>query len=448
MKKYDVIIIGGSAAGTVAALTARKFYPTSSILLIRDIKNVPIPCGIPYVFGTVGDSLKNLIPVDTMMAANNIEVLVGKVTKINAEFKLVLAGQQEGIQYERLILATGSVPLVPPLSGINKQNVFVIKKDPAYLDGIMKQMDAAKNLVIIGGGFIGVELAEESRKRRPDLSVTIVEMQEHCLQLVYDPEFCALAETELRNENITLHLQGKVVGLVGENAVEGVQLADGTILPADMVLFGIGCVANVDLALEAGLKIGPTRGIFVDGHMRTSDESIFACGDCAEKVSFFNGQPSGLKLASIATMEARIAGANLFKDHRKNSGTLGCFSTVLNQKAFACVGLTETHAKSLGYDVVCGEAESINRHPGALPGGAMMKVKLVFLKEKMELLGGEIFGALSGGELINALSGFISQKVTADEIALFQAATHPCLTASPIAYPLVTAAENALKKTR
>ena len=179
--------------------------------------------------------------------------------------------------------------------------------------------------------------------------------------------------------------------------------------------------------------------------MKTSDENIFACGDCTSKKSFFTNKPSGLKLASIATMEARIAGANLFGKRRENNGVVGVFSTVVGGKAFGMAGLTEKIAKECGYDIAIGQAESPNRHPGGMPGMANMKVKLVFNKKSGEIIGGQVRGGHSVGELANTISACIQKKMTADDIATFQLGTHPAVTASPIAYQLVNAAEMAIK---
>ena len=213
-----------------------------------------------------------------------------------------------------------------------------------------------------------------------------------------------------------------------------------------MVILGIGAVSNIGLAQEIGLEIGPARGIMVNRYMQTSDPNIFACGDCTEKVSFFDGKPSTLKLASIATMEARIAGANLFASSRLNMGVIGVFSTTLGDSAFAAAGLTERQAQKQGYNIIVGESEAINRHPGGMPGAENLKVKLVFEAGTQIILGGQICGAKSGGELINAISAFVHQRMTANDIATFQLGTHPALTASPIAYQLVNAAEIAIKQ--
>jgi pyruvate/2-oxoglutarate dehydrogenase complex dihydrolipoamide dehydrogenase (E3) component len=305
-------------------------------------------------------------------------------------------------------------------------------------------LDEASNLVIVGCGFIGVEIAEECRRRRENQRISIVEMLRHCLQLVYDEEFSLKAEEVLRDQGIDLLLDEKVEAFLGDGKVKGTGLASGREIEADMVIMGIGAAANTGLAKKAGLEIGPTRGIQVNRHMQTSDENIFACGDCAEKVSFFDGKPSGLKLASIATMEARIAGANLFSPRRVNMGVIGVYSTVLGETAFAAAGLTEAQARQKGYTVIVGEAEAVNRHPGCMPGAEKMKVKLIFEAGSRVILGGQVSGAKSAGELINGISACIHQRMTADDIATFQTGTHPGLTASPIAYQLVNAAEIAI----
>jgi len=225
--------------------------------------------------------------------------------------------------------------------------------------------------------------------------------------------------------------------------VEGVALAGGETLPAQAVILGIGATANTTLAAQAGLPLGVTGGIAVDRTMRTGDNRIYACGDCAEKVSFFGGRPSPLKLASIATSEARIAGANLFGTRRESIGTIGVWSTVIGETAFATAGLTEVAASAQGYDFVVGRGEAPNRHPGGMPGTCPMKVKLIFEKRTGVILGGQVSGDKAAGEVINAVSAAIQRRMTAEDIAVFQTGTHPALTASPISYQLVNAAEAA-----
>ena len=183
--------------------------------------------------------------------------------------------------------------------------------------------------------------------------------------------------------------------------------------------------------------------------MRTlTDENVFACGDCAEKVSFFSGKLSRLMLASIATAEARIAGANLYGTCYSNPGAIGVFSTIVGERAFGCAGLGEGAAKKEGFNIIIGESAGPDRHPGGMPGASNVKLKLIFCKEKGLLLGGTASGGSSIGELMNVIGACIQHSVTVYDMSLFQMGTHPALTASPIAYHLVNAAELAIKATK
>jgi len=441
MKKSDVVVIGGSAAGIPAAITCRRHYPKKSVMLIRKEEKVQIPCGIPYIFGTVNSPDNNLIP-DAAVTDKGIELLVDEAEKIDRKEKKIMTKNGETIEYDKLILATGSIPLDLPIPGLDKENVFKVKKDTPYLHNLYEVMKDKKDVVILGGGFIGVEFADECKKNR-DANVTIVELLPHCLMLAFEDEFCKEAEEVLKERGINLITGVKLEEVLGDKAVSGVKLSDGRTIKADLLLVAVGVRPNVKLAEDAGLDTD-RGGIVVDSCMKTSDDNIFACGDCTSKKSFFTHQPSGLKLASIASMEARIAGANLFGKRRENQGVVGVFSTCVGDKAFGMAGLSEKVARECGYEPVVGQAEAPNRHPGGMPGMAKMKVKLVFNKKSGELIGGQARGGHSVGELVNTISACIQKKMTADDIATFQLGTHPAVTASPIAYQLVNAAEMAI----
>ncbi len=445
MTKADIVVLGGSAAGITAAITARRHHPGKSILLIRKEKQVPIPCGIPYIYGTLPDAKKNLIP-DTLLETSKVELVVGEATKIDREGRSVWIGKEQ-IGYERLILATGSVPTQPPIPGVDMDGVYMILKDVDYLEKLQQKLLQAKDVVIIGCGFIGIEFADEINKTKGK-NVTILEVAPNCLKMSYDDEFCEEMENHLRSRGVTVHTSAMVKQIEGDGHVRSVQLQDGTNIPSDIVILGIGVKANVELAKTAGLRLGLTGGLAVDRTMQTSDPNIFACGDCAEKISFFGGGPSPLKLASIAQLEARIAGANVYGLRRESDGTLGVWSTAVGDFAIGTAGLTESMAKNRGYEVVSGTVETPNRHPGCMPGAAPVKVKLVFEKHSQVLLGGQVRGSVSVGELINTIAAFVQKRMTAEDIAMFQMGTHPALTASPIAYPLVNAAEVAITHMR
>jgi len=445
MEQADIVVIGGSAAGLTAAITARRHYPDKKILMVRKEKQVLIPCGIPYIFGTLGSPQKNLIS-DAVLEKNDIKLLLAEATDIDREGK-VLHTTEGDVGYERLIVATGSRPAMPPIPGFDLDGVYTVVKDVEYLAKLQQRLETAEDVVIIGGGFIGIELGDEINKAG-DKNVTIVEMLPHCLALAYDEEFCIEMEKVLGSRGINIRTSARVRKIAGDGKVEKVILSDDTEIKADVVILCIGAVANVDLAKKAGLRIGLTGGIAVDRTMQTSDVDIYACGDCAEKISFFGGRPSPLKLASIATLEARIAGANLFGIRRENIGTVGVWSTAVGNHALATAGLTEGMAKKRGYDVVAVIIQGPNRHPGIMPGAVNTRLKLVFERNSGVILGGQVMGGLAVGEVINAISACVQNRMTAEDMAMFQAGTHPALTASPIAYHMVNAAEMAIKQMR
>ncbi|HIE17089.1 MAG TPA: pyridine nucleotide-disulfide oxidoreductase [Dehalococcoidia bacterium] len=446
MKKADVVVVGGSAAGPVAGITVRRHYKDVSILLIRKESKVMVPCGIPYIFGTVGSPDKNVIP-DALLSNNGIELMVDEVTMGDRVAKTLTTAGGETIGYEKLILATGSLPLQPPIPGMELENVFAMYKDADYLGRVQEVLRNSSDLVIIGGGFIGAEMADECKKIG-NANVTIVEILPHCLLLALDEEFCVRAEDALTQRGIRVITNNGVKAILGDGKVNSVELQSGDKLKADAVIIGIGAVPNTELARKMGLKIGEQRGIWVDKYMRTSDKNIFACGDCAEKFSFFTKKPSGLRLASIATIEARIAGANVFKPKRENKGAVGIFSTAFGDFALSAAGLTEKAAKDAGLDVVIGEAAAADKHPGSMPNARELKTKLIFDRKTRKLIGGELSGGTTTGEMANVIAALIQKEMTADEVATFQMGTHPALTASPIVYQIVNAAEQAAIKLR
>jgi NADH oxidase (H2O2-forming) len=349
--KKNIVIIGGGPAGVTAAITSRRYYPESEITLIRKDEKALIPCGIPYIFGTVESIEENLIP-DKVLYSNNINLVIDEVTSINKDSKNITTANNEKFNYDKMVLAIGSLPFIPPLPGIELDNVFAVYKDLKYLKKISESLDKARDVVIIGGGFIGLEFADEFIKRRDDKNVTIIELLPHCLLLACDEEICTLVEKKLTERNINILVGRRAKSILGERSVQYIELDNGQKLKADMVVLGIGVKPNVELASKTGLEVNEKEGIQVDDFMRTSDENIFAIGDCAQKKCYLSGIPKGVRLASIATTEGRVAGANLFGVKRKTDCAIGVFSTCFGDLAVGSAGLTETAAKEMGIDIV------------------------------------------------------------------------------------------------
>lgn len=438
MKQTDVLILGG-LSGITAGMSCRKFYPEKKVTLIRKEGTVLIPCGIPYIYGTVGGPQNNVIP-DGLLEKNGIELIKNEVVAVDRAKKTVTLMDNEVIGYEKLIFATGSRPLDPSIPGSDKKNVYTVKKDFDYLAEMLEALKSVKDLVIIGGGFIGIEFADECRKGR-NINITLIETLSHCLQMAMDEEFCLEAEEKINETGVQILTKTNVKAILGEDTVSGVSLANGTVIKADMVILAIGAVPNTELAKQAGITLGHKGAIKTDRYMRTyNDPDIFACGDCAEKHSFFSGLPLPAMLASVATSEARIAGSNLYSPIHQNFGTISVFSTMVNGRAFAVAGLTEKMTKENGMNIMIGTAEAPDTHPGGMPNSSLTKVKLIFAQGTGIILGGSISGGRSIGEMINVISACIQHQMTANDIFQFQMGTHPALTSSPIMYPIVNAA--------
>jgi NADH oxidase (H2O2-forming) len=440
----NIIIIGGGPAGVTAAITARRYYPETDITLIRKEEKALIPCGIPYIFGTLDSAEKNLIP-DQILTNNNINLVIDKVISIKRDTKTVVTASGKKFDYDRLVLATGSYPLIPPIPGVDLNNVYAVRKDLEYLKNLSAKLNSSKDVVVIGGGFIGLEFADEFMKRG-NLNVTIIELLSHCLLLACDEGICKLVEKKLTERGINIMSGTKAKAILGKDSAEYVELGKGEKIKADTVILGIGVRPNVDLAMDCGLVADKKEGIQVDDFMRTTDENIFAIGDCAKKRCYLSGLPKGVWLASMGTTEARIAGANLFNVRRRSDCAIGIFSTCFGDLAIGSAGLTESAAQEMGMEVVTGEAVGPDKHPGSLPGAQELGIKLIFEKDTGLLIGGQIYGGASVGEKINFIGALIQHKMRADEVCTFQMGTHPLLTASPIAYQLINAAQLAIMK--
>ena len=414
IRKTDVLVVGGSVAGVTTAITARRHYPDSKITVLRREKQVSIPCGIPYIFGTLGSPEKNLLP-DTALSKNNVELIIDEATSMDKDNKIVTTANGDTISYEKLVLTTGSVPFVPPIPGVELEGVFPVKKDIDHLNRLLKAVDKAKDLVVIGGGFIGVEFADECRKRE-GLNVTIIELLPHCLLIACDEESCTPVEAKLRENGVQVLTGSKAQAIMGNGKVEYVELADGEKLKADIVITGIGVKPNTELAQNAGLEVDERLGICVDECMRTSDPNIFAAGDCTQKKNFFTGDPSGLMLASIASIESRVAGANLFTLQRRNEHPIGIFFTVVGDLAIGSAGMTEKAAQEAGFDVATGSVSGPDRYPCGMPGMINMSVKLIFSKENGAIIGGHICGGSSVRESVNIIGAAIRKRMTAPDI--------------------------------
>jgi len=442
MKKADVLIIGGSAAGMVAAVTGKSSWNDKSFILVKKQKDMMVPCGIPYIFGTLESSQQNIMPVDTMLEKSGIESLVNEVIAIDKETKTVTLDDGQQIGYDKLVIATGSTPLKPKwLKGADLDNVFVVPKDKTYLDVMKGKIDNLKKVVVIGAGFIGVEFSDELHKNGHE--VWLVEKEKSILYSAFDDEIASRVAGILESRGVKIITGNGISEVTGTTKVEGVRLENGDILEADAVILSMGYKPNTELAAKAGIFVDESGFIAVDEYMRTHEKDIFAIGDCAQKRDFITRKRVPTMLASTACAEARVAGMNLFNIHvvKTFSGTIGIYSTAIGEYGFGTAGLTENRADEENIAVVTGVFEGVDRHPGNLPDAHKQLVKLIVAKYSGVIVGGEVIGGLSAGELTNVIGLAIENRMSINGLLISQIGTHPCLTASPAAYPLIKAAE-------
>ena len=310
----------------------------------------------------------------------------------------------------------------------------------------MDRIRSAVNIIVIGGGFIGAEVAEQLAKHR-DKNVTLIEKENHCLYRAFSADFATLADKHLRNAGVNVLTGCTVKELQGSSGkIESVLLVDGRSIKADLVISAIGYKPCTELAARAGLHLTSNGTIRVDKYMRTEEQDVYAIGDCSQTSGFITGRTDNIMLASTATAEARILGNNLFTISllRTFSGTLSVFSTELDGYVFASAGAIEQSALEANVDYVVGRFEDVDRHPGSLPGAKKIIIKIIVSPENGEIIGGEIYGGKSVGEMINIIGLAIQKYVTVYEMISFQTGTHPLLTTAPTKYALVKACENAI----
>ncbi len=445
----DVLVIGGGPGGLLAALTTTRYWPGRRVTMVRMEENALIPCGIPYIFGTLGGIDKDLLPGADWLQTAGIDLRIGQVTEIDPDRRLVTMDNGDHITYERLVLSTGSEPFVPPIPGRELEGVFTVHKNYSYQEHLFGEViPKMKRLVIIGGGFIGVEFAEEIRKR--GIEVHIVEKMPHLLATVFDREISLQVEQYLSGTGVHIHCQRGVEAILAgsdPSTVGGVLLEGGRRIDADGVLIAIGVRPRTGLAEQAGLHTGAHGAILVDGFQRAiGHPEIFAVGDCAQKQDFFTRMEGGALLASQAAAEGRIAGMNIYSLQllRHNAGSVAVYAGMVGQLAFGAAGMTATQARRTGFSILVGEARGLDHYPPAMPNTHRVSCRLVFARESLRLLGGQVLGGPTTGELTNEIGFLLQNRVTATEIASFQTCMHPRLTAS--AHPVIEATMDVLRQ--
>ena len=440
-KVREVVVIGCSGAGALAARMLKNLEPSVDVTIIREEEEQGLltRCATPYIcFGHVlaDPSYKD----DSIFTKTGINLVNVRAEKIDRKQKTVTTADGKAHSYDKLVLATGARSIVPPISGTDLPGVFTLRTSDGAIS-ILHWLNTkrVKCAVLVGGGAISVEIAYLAAQH--GIKVILVEMLEHILSNALDPDMSEGVESYMKGQGIDLRLSEQVKAINGENEVEGVVLASGEKIDADMVIICAGAEPRSELAQEAGLEMGKL-GLKVNSYLQTSDPDIYSAGDLIQFPSYITGKPIRGQLRPNAVIGGRIIAKNILGHGIEFPPLINSFATKFYDKSIAGTGITESEAVKEGIDVVCAVQSSSSRH-SMMRGRKPYTVKLIFDKKGKKIIGGQI---VSDSECpvkhIDAIAVAIRADWSALELSTLRCAGQPELSPDPGMEPLALAAES------
>ena len=425
MEKKKVLIIGGVAGGASCAARLRRLNESCEITILERGPHVSFAnCGLPYFIGDVitAESKLVLANAELFRARFGIEVkLHHEAVAIDRDARRVAVrhtqtGEEMSFSYDALVLSPGAAPIRPPLPGIDLPGIFSVRTIPD--SNRIREWIAtrgATSAVVVGGGYIGIEMAENLLHR--GLRVTLVEMQKEILPN-FDPEMAVLVRQRLEDRGCQFLLGDSIAGFAAkENGAPQVLVKSGATLEGDLVILALGVRPETTLAREAGLKIGSTGGIEVDSRMRTSDPRIWAVGDAVQSINILTGQPMVLALAGPANRQGRVAADNIAGRDSEFRGVQATSILGVFGLAAASTGLTETALRRAGES----DFETVQIHPmnhvGYYPGATQIHLKLLFRPSNGKLLGAQAVGEADVARRIDVIAAFLQKGGTVEDLA-------------------------------
>jgi len=424
-KQNNIVIIGGTACGPKAAARARRCDQSAKITIIEQRENLSTAtCGMPYFIGGVIRGENDLISRQTSYFRDvfNMTVFTGtKALSINpkahsVEIVDVKTDKHVTLEYDKLVIATGATPVVPNWEGTNLKGIFTLSNIPdasairSYISSLKN-----KNAVIVGAGLIGLEAAEAFAAA--GLKVTILEALGWSLPALLDAEIAAHVEKHLRSKGVNVIFGQRVTGFQGDKngSVNKVMVGE-TGLDAGLVLLSLGVRPNVSLAKEAGLTIGATGGIAVNHYLQTSDNDIYAGGDCVETVNIITQKKTLVPMGSTANKHGRVIGTNITGGNDTFPGVMGTGVVKVFDYNVGRTGLNEAQAREAGYDIITCLVPSFD-HATYYPGSKDILVKLVAEKSSGRLLGGQVIGTGDTSKRIDVLATALTLGAKVDDLA-------------------------------
>ncbi|MDW8309111.1 MAG: FAD-dependent oxidoreductase [Verrucomicrobiales bacterium] len=436
MNPKRLVIVGGVAGGASAAARARRLCEQCEIIIFERGPHVSFAnCGLPYFVGgeiVEPDALLVQTP-ESLRARFNLDVRVNtEVVRIDRERRVVLArelpgGREYEQPYDRLVLSTGAAPLRPPIPGLEREGHFTVRNIPD-VERIMAWIRDCRacRAVVVGGGYIGLEMTEQLSRR--GLRLTVVEALPQVMAPL-DPEMAAWLHAELRAHSVTLVLGDPVSAFEsprpGETArASVVVLRSGRRIEADVVVLAMGVKPETTLARAAGLELGALGGIRVNEHLQTTDPNIYAVGDAVEVRDFVTGQWALIPLAGPANRQGRIAADHIFGRPSRYEGTLGTAILRLFNLTAACTGANEKCLRRAGI-----RYEALHLHPnshaGYYPGAEPIAMKILFAPDTGRLLGAQAVGREGVDKRMDVLATALKARMTVHELADLELAYAP-----------------------
>jgi NADPH-dependent 2,4-dienoyl-CoA reductase/sulfur reductase-like enzyme/rhodanese-related sulfurtransferase len=427
MSSKRLIIVGGVAGGASAAARARRLCEDCDIIIFERGPHVSFAnCGLPYfVGGEIAEQDELLVQTpESLQARFNLDVRVNtEVLSIDRAARRVRVreletGKEYDETYDALVLSTGAAPLKPPIPGIGAPNHFTVRNIPD-VEKIMAWSRGCEKCraVVVGGGYIGLEMAEQLRHR--EFAVTVVEALPQVMTPL-DPEMAAWLHAELCAHGVALHLNDPVAAFEPGAVI----LKSGARLPSDSVILGLGVKPETKLAQEAGLEIGERGGIRVNEHLQTSDPAIWAVGDAIEVRDFVTGQWCVIPLAGPANRQGRIAADNIFGRPSRYAGTLG---TAILRLFNLTAGVTGANEKTLHKAGIAYQALHLHpgSHAGYYPGAEPIALKILFAPDTGKLLGAQAVGRDGVDKRIDVLATALKAGMTVHDLAELELAYAP-----------------------
>ncbi|MEO7047514.1 MAG: FAD-dependent oxidoreductase [Ferruginibacter sp.] len=426
------IIVGGVAGGASTAARLRRLDEHASIILFEKGAYISYAnCGLPYYIGDVITD-RNKLFVQTAASFKqrfNIDARVlSEVIAINPQersvtIKNVTTGEEYKETYDKLVLSPGASPVRPPLPGINSEGIFTLRNvtDTDRIKEYVQQFPNGK-AVIIGAGFIGLEMAENLHHL--GMHITVVEMGEQVLAPTDFP-VAAIAQQHIRSKGVNLKLKTAVTGFDRNENGFKVLLKEQEPLDADVVILSIGVKPDTKLATDAGLQLGNARGILVNEYLQTSDENIYAVGDAIEFINPITGNSMPTYLAGPANKQGRICANNLvLGNHHKYNGSINTAIVQLFDMTVAVAGVASKHLKAAGIPHLVSTTHS-GSHAGYYPDSEQMTIQITFSPEDGKLFGAQVIGKDGVDKRIDTLSSVIQRGSTIYELAEFEHAYAP-----------------------